>query len=886
MGSALSAEREERPVMTQTEPARAGHTGAIEQGAGVRGAQRPLGAVVLGRTVEGLVAEWRSLGGSEPIEGDARDRLLELVGLGVHAVLLAVPQDALADLEAQLPACGRVWAIDEAGQRWALDGSRRAVVGVGPSSDGSSDCAWAADVLQSVGLTGSLVAYLGVDPGETSARSTYFPEPDEATVVALLDEQLARRSARNVPAIDEDATWTVVVDDSGQRPRHQAHVRESLLTVGDGRFGTRGVLEEDGEGDPLVVAAGVYDDEPNPTLLHGPLWTSLLTLQLPDIRERRLLDLRSGVLLRERANGSRAMRTARFMSMARPGTAALRAEAPAAWLAPARTLHLPDGARNGEEGGDGARRWAVTRGRGRSGIAAAAETTVGRVGSMRTVERVAAYVADQHRAPPPEEALAQLDVVQAMGFDALLREQRAAMAARWADAEVAVEGDDDLTLAVRFALFHLMTSVPSVGEAPVGARGLSGGAYGGHVLWDADIYVLPVMAAVWAPAAQAMLHYRLRRLGVAQSIAAAHGFEGARFPWESGDVGTDITPRLVRQSGQIVPIHTGLHEEHIISDVAWAAMHYASWTGDRDFIDGEGRALVIEPARYWASRIRIDRHGDGHVYGVVGPDEYHEIVDDNAYTNVLARWTLRRAAELVERDGRGGTIEEALRWREIAACLVDGFDPATQLYEQCAGFFRLEPYIVRDEMTVPVMADERLGRDRVRRAQVLKQPDVLMLHHLVPDAVAPGSLAPNLDFYWPRTAHGSSLSPAVHASLLARAGRLDDAVALFRMAGRLDLDDLTGTSARGIHTATAGSVWQALVWGFAGIRPDGEALAVDPHLPAAWDAIVVTVRFHGTRLRFRIDHDAIEVAADGPATLRLPDGSLRAVTPPGARFPR
>ena len=145
---------------------------------------------------------------------------------------------------------------------------------------------------------------------------------------------------------------------------------------------------------------------------------------------------------------------------------------------------------------------------------------------------------------------------------------------------------------------------------------------------------------------------------------------------------------------------------------------------------------------------------------------------------------------------------------------------------------------------------------------MLKQADVLMLHHLLPDEVVPGSLGPNLSFYEPRTAHGSSLSPAIHAALFARASRFDAALENLRLASRLDIDDLTGTTAGGLHLATMGGVWQALVFGFAGVRPRGNALLVDPRLPPAWVALEVRLRFRGHPLALRIEHGAVSLTGD------------------------
>jgi trehalose/maltose hydrolase-like predicted phosphorylase len=321
----------------------------------------------------------------------------------------------------------------------------------------------------------------------------------------------------------------------------------------------------------------------------------------------------------------------------------------------------------------------------------------------------------------------------------------------------------------------------------------------------------------------------------------------------------DVTPQSARlATGELVRIRTGELEEHIVADVAWAAATYIDWTGDQAFAAGPGRDLLVETARYWASRVRRDHDGRGHIYGVIGPDEYHEPVDDNAFTNVIARWNLRRAAAIDDVDE-----PERAAWLAIADALVDGYDQASGLYEQFAGFFDLEPLIIAElAPRRPVAADLLLGAERTRAAQVLKQADVLMLHHLVPDEVAPGSLVPNLDYYEPRTAHGSSLSPAIHASLLARSGRYRPALEALKLASRIDLDDLTETTASGLHLATMGGVWQALAFGFAGIRANRDFVTIDPRLPPEWSGLELGLRFRGEPFRLRIEHESVEIEAD------------------------
>ena len=200
--------------------------------------------------------------------------------------------------------------------------------------------------------------------------------------------------------------------------------------------------------------------------------------------------------------------------------------------------------------------------------------------------------------------------------------------------------------------------------------------------------------------------------------ARAAGLRGALFPWESAGTGREVTPRQVlTPDGVSLPIWTGETEDHIVADVAWAADRYASWTGDDGYLTGPAVALILDTARYWASRVSLDADGRAHLRKVIGPDEYHEGVDDNAYTNILARWNLRRGARSVG-SPNGPEPEEAAAWLDLADRLVDGFDAGTGLYEQFAGFYQLEPLFIGDIADPPVAADLLLGRERVQHSQV------------------------------------------------------------------------------------------------------------------------------------------------------------------------
>jgi trehalose/maltose hydrolase-like predicted phosphorylase len=712
----------------------------------------------------------------------------------------------------------------------------------------------------------STAVSVGLEPTGVPPGVTWLSGGPDA-LLRLLVDQVQRRRERSLPEIDLDPAWIYQVSGFDHESER---VQESLLSLSDGRFGTAGApLDSRAGAIPRVLAAGVYSGQGAATeLLPCPVWDRS-GLELSEGCEiYRTLDLRTGILVEEAATRSATRRAFRFSSLSRPGTMALRAEGSLNLVPSSRPLLAPEDGQHSEEGGPGGRPW-MRVGSDAGGVAAAASEIRSLDADLGRLERLAVYVSDPRKCPPAGAAVGSLAEAEAEGFDQLLAAHRAAWARRWTDADIRIEGDAELELAIRFALFHLIGSVASTGEAAVGARGLSGTAYRGHVFWDSDVFVLPFLAATHPAAARAMLEYRVRRLPAARASAKAVGRNGARFPWESALTGSDVTPRLMRgPSGKEIEVRTGLLEEHIVADVAWAAQTYVDWSSDLSFASGSGRTLILEAARYWASRICLGEDGRAHIYGVIGPDEYHEAVDDNAFTNVMARWNLRRGARMA-----GVGAEERARWRELARLMVDGYDRRSGLYEQFTGFWKLEPLIIKDiAPRRPVAADLLLGAERVRQAQVIKQADVLMLHHMVPDSTARRSLAANLDFYEPRTAHGSSLSPGLHAALLARAGRVSEALETLRMTARLDLDDLTRTTAGGLHLAAMGSLWQALVYGFAGVRPRATSLSLDPHLPVSWHALEIPLRYQGNRLRLRIEPEAMTLHAERPLTVRFSGG--------------
>src|SRR6516162_348130 len=312
-----------------------------------------------------------------------------------------------------------------------------------------------------------------------------------------------------------------------------------------------------------------------------------------------------------------------------------------------------------------------------------------------TVARSDSFADDP--APVAADALARS---RALGWRGVLAAHEAAWQERWDASDVIIEGDDEAQEALRFAVYHLTSAAnPEDESVSVGARGLTGDAYFGHVFWDTEIYLLPFYVTLWPEAARSLLMYRFHTLPGARAKAEAMGFKGALYAWESADTGEETTPeRVVGTDGEIIDILTGRMEHHISADIAYAVWQYWRATGDGGFLIDAGAEILLETARFWASRAVVEADDKRHIRHAIGPDEYHEDVDDNAFTNGMARWNIARALEAIDllharwpdhatalRQKLALHDDELADWRDAVARIVTGFDPASGLYEQFAG---------------------------------------------------------------------------------------------------------------------------------------------------------------------------------------------------------
>ena len=716
---------------------------------------------------------------------------------------------------------------------------------------------------------GRLVDWPGGDGAADWARHCLLgPGAPEGAVASVggadeLDELLA---GDGFPEPGEDHRWRIVVDRSD--PDREREI-ESWLTVGNGRTGTRGSLEGPGpRSNPALYVAGVYgwdpDQQAGPELMRGPEWTRVQARVDADPPDgRRILDLRQGVLFAE----APGFRSARFASLADRNVLVMQVEG-----APLGDVALPE-----VGGAVGSVDVAVTQGGAHVGMKARDGAGVWFAIAGAEEDGHPARLLAVDRDGPARDALSR---ATAQGPARLLARHRCEWRNRWLDADVAVRGDGLAQRDLRFALYHLMIAGdPESDRASIGARALTGPGYRGHVFWDTEVFCLPFFIWTHPETARALLAYRHRTLPAAKAKAARLGYAGALYAWESADTGEETTPEWVSlPDGTPLRVLTGLQEHHIAADVAWAVWRYWQVTGDDAFVADMGAEMVMETARFWASRTTVDAAGAHHICEVLGPDEYHEGVDDNAFTNVLARWNLRAADTLCDRfpDVAGRldvTAAERERWEEVAAGLVVASDPETGLYEQFAGFFERENVRAVDLAPRPFPGEMVVGVDRLRTTQVVKQTDVLMIGVMLPEEVDLRTQEANYRFYEPRTSHGSSLSPAMHALVAARVGDLDDALAYFHLAGGVDLDNRMGNAADGVHIATMGGLWQAAVFGFGGVRADGDAVRIDPRLPSAWAGLTFPVRWRGTRIAVDVRADVLELDLEGPAVVAVGQGA-------------
>lgn len=478
-------------------------------------------------------------------------------------------------------------------------------------------------------------------------------------------------------------------------------------------------------------------------------------------------------------------------------------------------------------------------------------------GDELELDRFVAVYTERERPLPAVEAEREAREAAALGWDSVLAEHADAWRVAWDRSDVEVAGAaGGIQVGIRFAIAQLIAVAPTAdGRCSIAAKGLTGGGYKGHVFWDTDVFLMPFYAAALPEVARRLLEYRLHTLPAALRHAEDAGFSGAWFAWESAASGEDVTPSFVTgPGGRRLDVLTGEREIHVVADVAWAVDTYVRWSGDDRFLDEGGAELVLQAARFFATRAEETPRGF-EIRHVIGPDELHEDVSNSAFTNTMAAWTLRRAAGLADTSRAKAAADEPGRWREIADRMVVLRTP-DGLLEEFEGFLDL-----------PLPSEERAGRDELawQRDRMewrdVKQADVVMLMVLLEPQFTPEERLGNYRLYEPLTRHLSSLSEAVHALVARRVDLHREADDYIQRALQIDLDDSRGNRADGLHMATQGGIWQAVALGCAGVRAGETALELDPRLPPGWRRLSFRIAYRGTPLVVTLTPDELVIEA-------------------------
>ncbi len=478
--------------------------------------------------------------------------------------------------------------------------------------------------------------------------------------------------------------------------------------------------------------------------------------------------------------------------------------------------------------------------------------------------------------------LEDLKVSADLGYQALAEESAAQWRLEiWDNAPIEIVGDENSRMdlfALRFAQYHMRLMLPRHdNRMNIGAKGLSGEGYKGHCFWDTEIFLLPYYMFTDPEAARKLEEYRYLSLPGAHKKARDNGYQGAMFPWESawlddGEtcplyMGTDIL------TGTPIKVWSGIIEQHITADVAFGAWQYATIAGDQNFLDRYGYELIMDTATFWASRLEPGEDGRYHINDVVGPDEYHEHVNDNAFTNYMACWNLKKAIAYHDHLKTADPalfqrLDEKLNLSQVYPKWVDG---AARLYlpqPTAEGILPMDDRFMdgeeidlskykNQEFVAGIMKDYNL--DQIQRLQVCKQADCLVLFYLLEDQFPPEVKRASWAYYEARTVHDSSLSLSTHSVQAADMGELEMAYDLFRRASMIDLGPYMGTSDAGIHAASFGGVWQCVVYGFGGVRMLNGKLRIQPNLPRGWDRLDFTLMWKGQRLRVSAAKDSLTV---------------------------
>lgn len=488
------------------------------------------------------------------------------------------------------------------------------------------------------------------------------------------------------------------------------------------------------------------------------------------------------------------------------------------------------------------------------------------------------------------DGLNNLKEAEEKGYETLLEESKKVWEKIWKKQDIQIDSkEDDAQIAVRFALYHLQIMVRREdNRVGIGAKALSGEGYKGHSFWDTETFIFPYFQMAEPETARTLLEFRYKGLYGARKKAIENGYKGAMYPWEAAWVSDgEVTPYVIGvnvHTGEPMICLTGVIEQHITSDIIFALWQYYAATDDQDFMDRYGYEMTIETARFWNSRLEwIEENNRYEIRDVIGPDEYKEHVDNNAYTNYMAHENMRLAAQVIacirdEKKDIYGKMqklmqEEGTSLEQLEEELKDKMkklylpqpDEKTGIIPQFDGYFDLKEIdlsVYKNASVVGTVFHDYSEED-VQGMQAGKQADIVELLYQMEDITTPDNKAKNYVYYEARTLHDSSLSKAIHSITACDLGMEKEAYDMFMSAALTDLGQEMKSSDAGIHSANMGGVWQDVVMGFGGIRIRDGHLRIAPNCPKQWEKFTYPLYWKGNELHITVCKDGVEVINEG-----------------------
>ncbi len=493
-------------------------------------------------------------------------------------------------------------------------------------------------------------------------------------------------------------------------------------------------------------------------------------------------------------------------------------------------------------------------------------------GSVLTIEKFGGYTVSRNH--PKDELRTRanevLDLATAKGWQTLLEEQRQSWSDIWGMSDIQIEGDIKAQQGIRFNIFQLnQTYLGTDSRLNIGPKGFTGEKYGGSTYWDTEAYCLPFYIATKNQAvARNLLQYRYEHLEKAIENAEKLGFTG----------GAALYP-MVTMNGEECHNEWEItfEEIHRNGAIAFAIFNYYRYTGDYTYIPEMGLEVLIGISRFWAQRVNYSERREQYVIlGVTGPNEYENNVNNNWYTNYLAKWCLEYTLEQLQKVREGYSEDydriigvtrlrdsETDFWQEVAEQMYFPYSEKYQVFLQQDGFLdkELVPASQLDRTQRPL--NQKWSWDRILRSPYIKQADVLQGFYFFEDHFSREQLETHFDFYEPLTVHESSLSPCIHSIQAARLGRMDKAYELYLRTSRLDLDDYNKEVEEGLHITSMAGTWLSIVEGFAGLRVLGDKLHLDPKLPEQWESYSFRINFRNRVITTQVSRSNIQFRLEG-----------------------